>query len=198
MTKDDIKYIEEKLDIKLPSIYLDIVTDKIARYPYIDTNNFFMNPKKIVSVNLRLRKNGIYGSVPLMKKHFVFGCMFPSSYFTYNYIDLNEDNGDVYFAKKGKTFPYSPGVKTEIYSPSSGGYIEVLLNQTEYTIDKLIEDANHSEERYEKRRQEKLNGTAKNYTAEEIAIITNAVLTNHNLTEEEFDEFVDKYGSRPE
>lgn len=107
MTCEDFALIEKALDIVLPERYKKIALEA----PLKDTaysDAFYDDPQKVIRTNLRLRKNGIYGSEPLRKNHLVVGFCLGN----YAYIDVSSDEDVHYLADRTKTWHYTPEDKT--------------------------------------------------------------------------------------
>ncbi len=103
MTHEDFALIEKELDIVLPERYKKIALEA----PLKDTdysNAFYDDPRKVIRTNLRLRKNGIYGSEPLRKNHLVVNFYLGE----YIYIDVSSDEDVCYKADKTKRWRYTP------------------------------------------------------------------------------------------
>ncbi|MBE6564593.1 MAG: hypothetical protein E7655_04920 [Ruminococcaceae bacterium] len=123
MTHEDFALIEKELDIVLPERYKKLALEA----PLKDTaysNAFYDDPRKLIRTNLRLRKNGIYGSEPLWKNHLVVGFYFDQ----YAYIDVSSEEDVHYKADRTKGFHYTPtdkeynSLRFDLF-----GYIDIFL-----------------------------------------------------------------------
>lgn len=103
MTEQDFLMIEKELDITLPERYKKEAREAVLRNTRY-SNALWDDPKKIIKTNLRLRKNGIYGSEPLRNYHLVIGFIFDH----YAYINVSSDEDIQYQTDRTKTWRYAP------------------------------------------------------------------------------------------
>ena len=122
MTEKDISIVESELNIVLPESYRTIIHEmKLQR---TDIGHIIIdNPKKVIEVNRRLRKTGIYGSVPLRQEHFVFS--YDKNGCEYHFIDTTQSDSDVYLVNRSKMWSYVPDNLPKI---SRGMTLERFIN----------------------------------------------------------------------
>lgn len=110
MTKNDILEIEQALNIKLNDDYIEAAQGDLCENTILWSKIFYKTSKRLISTNLRLRKNGIYG-IPLKHTHFVFAKQDDAYYF----IDTLASDTTVYWAPKYKYCHYDPDDFKDLY-----------------------------------------------------------------------------------
>jgi hypothetical protein len=119
LTVDDIAKIEQTLEIKLPeelkqkylSSELDEVDDieTLGLDDYLNKpeelkNVLIRDPSKLIKLNLRLRKNGLFKR-PFHPCHFAIGYEWKTDYY---FIDLRDCPLKAYCAMNNKSWAYNP------------------------------------------------------------------------------------------
>jgi len=127
MNQQDLNFIERGLNIKLPNSYKKVATDAGVTLAWV-----YNDSRKIVSINKRLRKNGMHGQ-KLRENHFVFGYDKRLGGGQYYFIDVNSDNNLAYRADRSKIWLYNPD--------------DVSPNETLFTFTEYIDFWRRTEER---------------------------------------------------
>ena len=124
MTKEELRIIEKELDVVLPDEYIDIaLRGELEEY---GAEDFYLDYKKIISTNKRLRKNGLHG-VPLRHEHFIIGKCVCGGYY---YIVLNNEDKKVYLADRSTYWRYNPE-QLRKNSDSLDGFIKFTIGRYE-------------------------------------------------------------------
>jgi hypothetical protein len=106
MHLDDLIIIENELNIELPDNYKAAAIEaKISKTRF--STVFNDSPKKVVSMNKRLRGKGLHGR-DWQEHHFVLGYDKDIRGGEYYFIDINKPNGSVYIANRNKRWRYNP------------------------------------------------------------------------------------------
>lgn len=133
MNQEDIIFIEKELNIKLTEAYIKAAIEaKMALVA--QPTRFYDNPQKLVSMNNRLRKNGLHGQ-EWRDNHYAIGYFGDGA--AYYFIDINVEDGCVYYADRTKTWKYSPDNIS--YNESPYTTIEKYVNNM-YFLDAMVKN----------------------------------------------------------
>lgn len=140
MTTEDIKKIEQALNIILPAE----LVDKYLNNPVIGieefeslAETFITDPDVLIRKNLKLREKGLQKK-PFSKFHFCIGHAHKTDYYL---IDLRDEKVEVYGIENNKTWAYRPDDLSE--NKLTGGlesHLSMVLNFYEMKKDHKIRE----------------------------------------------------------
>ncbi|NCB53034.1 MAG: hypothetical protein EOM54_14340 [Clostridia bacterium] len=140
MTINDIKKIEQTLDITLPAklvkTYLANETEGANEFEKL-RGYFITDADTLIRLNQRLRTRGLFKK-PFSKEHFAIGYAFKTNYYL---IDLKDENLYVYLVMNNKTWAYRPDNIIE----NERGKLDFHISQTIMHIE-MLRNAKRREE----------------------------------------------------